>query len=150
MLRVALIALLVAGVGCSPVTYDPDRATRPYPHHLHLVERTDEEGRTTAGPQIVDMQVFRDDQEIEIVNSTARGYRDFDLWINQRFVHHVESLPAGATVRLSLWDFVDDRGDVFRAGGLFRTTEPLPVRMVQIQTGPEDKLVGLITIREED
>ena len=95
---------------------------------------------------------------ITIVNSTARSYADFDLWINQRYVRHVDSLPAGHTITLSLWDFHDEYGDVFYAGGFFRSYESTPVRLVEIEpapgsaTGSEggDKMIGLITIRSED
>ena len=133
-----LAALLWAGpLGCARTTYNPEWATRPYPHELH---------RT----QTVDMQVFRRDTGIEIVNSTARSYNDFDLWINQRYVRHVEALPAGGTIRLSLWEFHDEIGDAFYAGGFFRTYEPTPVRLVEIQPGAGQPMIGLITIRKEE
>jgi hypothetical protein len=131
-------ALLIAGEGgCARKTYDPAWATQPYPRELH-------------GSAIADMHVFRDGESIELVNSTARSYEDFDLWVNQRYVHHVESLPAGKTVELSLWNFKDEYGNCFNAGGFFRTYEPTPVRMVEIQTKPEEKTIGLVTIRREE
>ncbi|MHC4989349.1 MAG: hypothetical protein ACYTGC_00070 [Planctomycetota bacterium] len=144
-----LLTLLALG-GCLPATYDPARATRPYPDELHLASLTDGQGQVVRRPQVIDMQVFRDGASIEIVNSTARSFEDFDLWVNQRFMRRVESLPAGDKIRLSLWDFYDELGEAFNAGGLWRTVEPTPVRLVQIQTGPEDPLIGLITIRAED
>jgi len=108
-----------------------------YPEPLHTVNTAD-------------MQVFRDDQSIEIVNATPITYRNSTVWINQQFALRVEEIPAGETVRLSLWDFFDERGEVFNAGGFFATFEPTPVRLVEIQPGPETPLVGLITIREEE
>ena len=117
--------------------YDPDLATRPYPRDLHTTET-------------VDIQVFRDDQAIELVNATARSYRDCDLWINQRYMRHVDALLAGQTVRLSLWDFYDERGDRFNAGGFFRTVEAERVRLVEIQPRENLPMVGLITIRAEE
>lgn len=135
--------MLVAGaaaaltVGCARTTNNPDWATRSYPTSLHR-------------PVTVDMQVFRRDTEIEIVNSTARSYQDFDLWVNQRYVRHVDSLPAGKSIRLSLWEFHDDLGDVFNAGGFFRTYDPTPVRLVEIQPKPDQLLIGLVTIRAEE
>jgi hypothetical protein len=95
------------------------------------------------------MQVFREGDRIAIYNATATSYRDFDLWINQRYVSHVEELPAGGHIHLSLWDFRDERGEVINAGGLFRVFEPTPVRLVEIQPGPDQPLIGLITIRAE-
>ena len=130
--------LLVAGAlaGCHDVRFDPSRATPSYPHHLHQANS-------------VNIQVFREDTSIELVNATTRAFTDFDLWINQRYTNRVASLPAGATLRLSLWDFYDERGESLNAGGLFRSDEPTPVRLVEIQTGDEQPLVGLITIRAE-
>lgn len=138
------LSLLVQG-GCARKTYDPAWATRAYPHDLH----------TTA---VADMQVFRRGTSIEIVNSTPHSYSDFDLWINQRYVRHVESLPAGSTLELSLWEFHDDFGDVFYAGGFFRSYEATPVRLVEIQPrqqggergGGDRKMIGLVSIRVED
>ncbi len=121
---------------CTPQTYNPALATRPYPRDSHTT-------------QVADMQVFRDGAKLKIVNSTAKSYRDFDLWINQRFVHHVDSLLAGETLELSLWDFRDEYGDTFNAGGFFRSIPPTPVRLVEIQPAPDQKTLGLITIRRE-
>ncbi len=130
--------LLLGGtlLGCQDVRYDPARATPSYPHHLHRANS-------------VNIQVFREDTSIELVNATTRAYTEFDLWINQRYTSRIESLPAGATLRVSLWDFYDERGESLNAGGLFRSDEPTPVRLVEIQTGDEQPLVGLITIRAE-
>ena len=116
--------------------YDPDWATKSYPLGAHTT--------TTA-----DMQVFRRDTKLQIVNSTPQSYSDFDLWINQRYVKHVESLPAGKSITLSLWDFYDEYGDRFNAGGFFRSYKPMPVRLVQIQPAQGQPMTGLITIRSE-
>ena len=72
-----------------------------------------------------------------------------DLWINQRYVSHLDVLPAGKTVRLSLLEFYDERGEGVSAGGLLRTREPTPVRIVEMQLGEAEPLIGLITIRSE-
>src|SRR5690554_4532820 len=133
----ATAAAALATTACQPKMYVPQRATRSYPVERHTT-------------QTLDMQVFRNGSEIEIVNTTAHSYQDFDLWVNRRFVHHVESLPAGQSITLSLWDFFDERGERFNAGGFFRTIEPTPVRLVQIEQSPESPLVGLITIPEID
>lgn len=113
--------------------YVPDQATRAYPRELHTTET-------------VDVQVFRNGTVLELVNSTATTWRDFDVWLNQRYVAHVDALPAGRTVRVSLWDFFDERGERFNAGGLLRTTEPTPVRLVQIQPAPDAPMTGLVMI----
>ncbi len=133
-----MAGLLLGGmfVGCHDIRFDPARATQSYPHHLHQANS-------------VNIQVFREDTSIELVNATTHAYTDFNLWINQRYTNRIESFPAGATVRLSLWDFYDERGESLNAGGLFRSDEPTPVRLVEIQSGDEQPLVGLITIRDE-
>lgn len=137
-MAISFAAVLIAiATGCARKTYDPTWATRPYPHDLHRAV-------------VVDMQVFRRDTDIEIVNSTARSYTDFDLWINQRYVRHVDSLPAGGSIKLSLWEFHDDLGDAFYAGGFFRSYEPTPVRLVEIQPRSDQPMVGLVTIRKEE
>ena len=131
-------AVLLGGMlaGCQDIRFDPARATPSYPHHLHQANS-------------VNIQVFREDTSIELVNATTHAYTDFNLWINQRYTNRIESLPAGATVRLSLLDFYDERGESLNAGGLFRSDEPTPVRLVEIQTGDDQPLVGLITIRDK-
>jgi len=136
ILMCAAMFVLAAAAGCVRQTHDPARATRPYPAHLHRSES-------------VDIQVFREGQQLELVNATARSYADFDLWVNQRFVRHVKALPAGGRVSLSLKSFYDELGEPFRAGGFFRTEAPMPVRLVEIQAGAEEPMVGLITIRAE-
>lgn len=134
--RCALIACAIALTSCTPATYVPELATKPYPSQQHTT--------TTA-----DIQCFRRGTDIEIVNSTAHSYADFDLWINQRYTRKMDSLPAGATRRVSLWEFVDQHGRRFYAGGLFRSYPAEPMRLVQIQTGEGQPLIGLIAIRSE-
>ena len=129
---IALCAPLLAA-GCAHTMYDPVRASPAYPQDLHR-------------PTSVGIQVFREGPELEIVNSTANTYRDVAIWINQRFMRPLETRPAGATVRLSLWDFWDVRGDRFAAGGFWRVVEPTPVRLVELQVGEDEPLIGLVTI----
>lgn len=132
-----LMASAAALFGCERKMYDPAWATQSYPANLHATDTTD-------------MQVFRRDTDIEIVNATATSYSDFNLWVNQRYMRHVDSLPAGKSITLSLWDFHDDFGDRFNAGGFFRSYAPTPVRLVQIQPSADQKMTGLITIRREE
>lgn len=122
--------------GCERQRYFPQRAVDPYPRELHR-------------PESVGIQVFRDGTEIEVINATARSYRDFTLWVNQRYARPVDELLAGQTRRFSLWEFYDERGEVMNAGGFFRTYPADPVRLVQIQPEPNEPLIGLVTIRQE-
>jgi hypothetical protein len=135
-LAVILLALLPSiGVGCQRRMYDIDKATRPYPHDLHE-------------PNSIDIQVFRKGPSIEIVNATARSFSDFDLWINQRYVRHVNALGPGQTLRLSLWGFYDVRGDRFSAGGFWRVEPPMPLALAEIQEGEGEPLIGLLVVPE--
>jgi hypothetical protein len=130
------MALLAVLAGCVVMRGDPELAASPYPQERHT---------TTVLP----MQVFRDGDSLEIVNATARSYRDIDVWVNQRYVRRVATLPAGARLRLSLPEFIDERGDRFPSAGLFRVRETIPVRLVEIATA-EGPMYGLITIRAEE
>ena len=125
--------LVVCVIGCEGVRYDPARATRLYPQELHYANS-------------VNIQVFRHETSIEIINATTQSFTNFDLWINQRYVHRLETLPAGQTIHVSLWDFYDVRGESFNAGGFWRADEPTSVRLVEIQRSDTEPLVGLVTI----
>ena len=120
--------------GCGRVMYVPTQATRSYSHELHTIDT-------------VDIQVFRDVELIELVNATVHSYLDFDIWINQRYVLHVDQMLAGETIRRSLWDFFDERGDRFNADGFWATREPERVRLVEMQPAQNLPMVGLLTIR---
>ena len=135
----AVLAAFAAGAGCLRQAYDPARAVEGYP-----LDRTIE--------AITDIQVFRERDTLVIVNSTAHSYRDVTVWVNQRYALHVPQIAAGETVHLPLWDFFDERGEVIKAGGFFRTAEPTPVRLVELERNDTDGggMIGLITIRAED
>jgi hypothetical protein len=129
-----LVALAAASaVGCQRYPYDPTKATRPYP----VASRQE---------RVADIQVIPDpgNGTIRIVNPTAASYRDFDLWLNKRYVRRVESLAAGETVTLRIDSFWDERGEGPFPGGWFRYFAPTPIVLVQIQETPDSPLVGLI------
>ena len=131
-----LVLVAVIGLaGCGRPFYDASRATRSYPEHLHTTN-------------VVNMHVLIEGSHLTIVNSTATSYSNFDMWINQRYVHHIESLRAGETLRVPMGLFYDERGDAVRSGGFLRTVEATAVRLVEIQTGPDEPMIGLVTIPE--
>ncbi|MHC5004994.1 MAG: hypothetical protein ACYTJ0_17945 [Planctomycetota bacterium] len=149
----ATVSVLVGGIalaGCTRSVADPARATRAYPYELHLVETVDAEGNLVRAPRVADVHIFRDDIWLEIVNTTPRSYENFDVWVNQAFVRRVDALPAGGRIRLSLFEFYDELGERFNAGGFFRAVEPDPVRLVEVQPAEDEPLIGLIAIRAED
>jgi len=123
--------------GCRQAAYRPDLAAPPYPIERH---------RT----QSVDVQVFREDTEIVVVNATPRAFPASTMWLNQRWRREVDPIPAGGVQRISLWGFRDDRGHLFNAGGFFRTERADPLRLVQLELPGDEPLVGFVVAREGD
>lgn len=106
---------------------------RPYPYDA-AIDRT------------LDVQVFRDGSKIELVNHTTQPLADFDLWLNERYLRRIDSLPPGESIKVSLYEFLDEYQEPFRGGGIFSTELPEPVVKAEVQ-GSEG-LVGLIVIPE--
>jgi hypothetical protein len=121
------------GAGCRNYPYDPTKATRPYPV-------------ASKQERVADIQVIPDPGNgiITLVNPTAVSYRDFDLWVNRRYVRRVESLAAGESVTLQIDSFWDERGEGPFPGGWFRYFQPTPIVLVQIEPGNGAPLVGLV------
>jgi len=135
--RFTAAIVLIGLTGSCASTFDASRATRAYPSERHR-------------PVAADIQCFRDETRLTIVNATTTSYRAFDLWLNQRFAQRVESLPAGGTIEISLEGFYDDRGLPFGAGGFFRTEAPTRLVLAEIDHSPDLPLVGLIVIEAAD
>ena len=51
---------------------------------------------------------------------------------------------------LDLFEFRNDLGEIFNAGGPFRTRQPTPVRLVELQPGEGQPLIGFVAIRGGD
>ncbi len=141
--RVRLAVCLAAGLfgsltstGCQTYPYDPAKATRAYPSQLSQVS-------------VVDIPVIPDVGEgtITIVNATPVSYTDFDLWLNRRYMRRVESLKAGEQISLHIESFWDERGEGPFPGGWFRYYQPTPIVLAQIQTAPDQPLIGLSATR---
>ena len=132
---IALLGLLLS-VGCHNKQGDPALASIPYPMMLHTSNS-------------VPIQVTRDGETIEIVNSTATDYKSGKLWINQRYSTQIPALRAGSTVHINLWSLRDVYGQQLNAGGFWRTDRPTPLVIAELQTGEDSPLVGLIVIRED-
>jgi hypothetical protein len=125
-----------ASIGCETVRRDPTKATRAYPFELPQA-------------RIVQVQVFNDGDAMLLVNATTESWANFDLWLNQRYMLHLDQLNSGETKRISLGEFWDLRGEGPFPGGLFRYYPPTPIRLVQVQTSPTEPLVGLVAIPTE-
>ena len=123
--------VLSAVVSCTMVPYEPEKATRPYPIELP-------QGR------VVQIQVVPQTDALKIINSTAVNYKNFDLWLNQRYVVHIPELLAGQTVVVPLDSMWDQSGGTPFSGGLLRYFQPTPLVLVQIQADEKSPLVGLV------
>ena len=133
---VGLTMLATSVVGCTRgVVVTDGTVARGYPYETPIV-------------RAIDVQVFRKKTTIELVNYTAHSYADFDLWLNERFVRHVERLEAGETLQLSLFEFVDEHGEGLNAGGLLASERPDPIVKAEIET--TEGLIGLVAIPDPD
>ncbi len=104
---------------------------RPYPYDAEILST-------------LDVQIFRDGSHIELVNHSTQSLSDFDLWLNERYVRHVDDLSPGGSVKLSLYEFLDEYSEPFRGGGIWSTQLPEPIVKAEVQT--PNGLVGLISI----
>ena len=128
---------IIATTGCSPVLTIPALATRPYP--------------AQASPaRSIDIHVTRMGEYLELRNMTRRSFREFDLWINRRYVSTLPVLPAHGLIEVSLWDFFDENGERINAGGFWITAERTIVYLVEIQEHPGEEIIGLLTTANTD
>jgi hypothetical protein len=123
-------------VSCQNPAGNPNLASSVYPMELHIADS-------------VPIQVIREGEYIEIVNSTANDYLNATLWVNQRFSCAMPPLPAGSIVRLNLLSLRDPYGEQFNAGGIWRTDDPTLLVIAELQLDAELPLVGLVVIGEE-
>jgi len=133
--RLLLLSVLFLAA-CQTVRSDPVKATRQYPYWLP-------QGET------IEAQVLTEGEDILIVNATTRSFSNVDVWLNERYLHHVDNIAAGENLRLSLAVFWDVRGEGPNPGGLFRYYEPTPVRLVQLQLNDTQPLIGLQAVLTE-
>lgn len=116
---------------CSNRVFDASRATRAYPHEL------------TQG-ETIECVAYRDSAQLVIINNTLNQFEDFDIWLNQQFVSHVEILKPGATIRLQITDFFDEWGETPVPGGFFRSQPPTRIGLVQFQLDQTSPLIGVL------
>ena len=131
-----LLACTMAG-GCGGRVYAPDMATRPYPEEL-------------SQGQTIQAEAYRDGAQLVIVNATPQSFMNFDVWINQRYMLHIDELAVGETVHLNITDFFDVWGETPVPGGFFRTEMPTPIVLVQFQLDRTQPLQGLVTVPLND
>ncbi|MEM9372648.1 MAG: hypothetical protein AAGA55_03310 [Planctomycetota bacterium] len=98
-----------------------------------------------------DVQVFRDVTVLRMTNTTASAYGPGRLWLNQAFSIEAGTLEPGQTWEFPLNQFVDEFGDVYRAGGFFAQRDPAAVVLVEIENGPESdrELVSFVVVENK-
>jgi hypothetical protein len=92
--------------------------------------------------EVLDVQLFRDVTRVELTNTTARSFENATIWLNERWSRPIERLGIGESLELSLWEFVDEYGEPFRAGGFFATRDPDAVVLAQLEA--DGSLFGLV------
>ena len=131
----ALILALLGG--CFPKRYNPGKATDMYPEQLGQSE-------------VVDVQVSRSGDTMKIVNGTAIDFRDINLWLNRRYMQHIDRIPPGETLTLEMGSFWDAWGGGPNPGGLLRWYVPTPIVLVQAQIDETSPMIGFVAIPETD
>ena len=133
-----MTALILAMlVGCFPKRYNPAKATEMYPEQLGQSE-------------VVDVQVSRSGDTMTIVNGTAIDFQDINLWLNRRYMQHIEKIAPGETLKLEMGSFWDAWGGGPNPGGLLRWYVPTPIVLVQAQIDETSPMIGFVAIPETD
>jgi hypothetical protein len=100
----------------------------------------------TRQTKSLDIQVFRDSTTIRFTNSTAVSIPACTMWINAWYSTDFKGLAVGESIEMNLYDFNDQYGDTFRAGGFFATERPTKLVFAQLEVG--DELLGLVVVNE--
>ncbi len=131
----ALLSLCIFA-GCQNPSGNPALAGPRYPMELHK-------------PNSLPIQVIREQEHIDIINSTANAFESPILWINQRYSVQLPSIVEGQTLRVNLWTLRDVYGEQMNAGGIWRTGDLTPVVIAELQVSGDEPLIGLIVIGED-
>lgn len=119
---IALALLIVPMGGCQLFNEKLTAAPHaPYPEEI-------------ARGEVFDVQVFRDVTLLKFTNTTTRDFGPSVLWLNKRYSYPISGLASGETVEIDLNNFVDEYGDVYRAGGFYAQRSPAPVVLVELET----------------
>jgi hypothetical protein len=133
------------GLGLTPLTgcqlFSEKQTAAPGPGYPEAMPR----GETAP------VQVFREVTTLRMTNTTARAFGPGRLWLNQQYSAEVGVIEPGQTLEMDLRTFVDEFGDVYRAGGFFAQRDPANVVLVEIEDGPADnrELVGFVVVENK-
>jgi hypothetical protein len=132
-----LLVCMTTSTGCFPKRYNAAKATERYPSNLPV-------------NKIAEVQVTRDGNEMVIVNGTVIDFKDMKLWLNRRYLHRVERIQPGETVRIDMGEFWDVWGGGPNPGGLLRWYDPTPIVLLEAQIDETSPLIGLLSIPNEN
>jgi len=93
--------------------------------------------QNTGSDEVLNVQAIRRVNEITITNTSTIDFGPTLLWANARFSNELPRLQPGETVTLDLFDFRDQYGTPFRAGGFFAAERPDALVMMQIEGEPK-------------
>jgi len=94
--------------------------------------------------QTLDIQIVRDETIIRMTNTTVKPFVNARMWVNRWYSKPIEKFDVGQTLELSLWDFRDEHGEAFEAGGFFATRKPDRLVLAQLEVGEE--LFGMVVV----
>lgn len=141
--RAGVLLAALIGAGAAPLLsgcqlFNEQQTAAPGPSYPDALPRG------TTAP----VQVFREVTALRLTNTTARTFGPGRLWLNQQYSAEVPAFLPGDSWELDLRDFVDDFGDVYRAGGFFAQRDPAAVVLCEIESGPADnrELVGFVVV----
>lgn len=97
----------------------------------------------------VDVHVLRNDTRIVLTNTTPEQLGPGTLWLNKEFSASFEALLPGQTRTLSLKDFTNRFGQVYRAGGFFATVAPAKLVSVELQPEGSEQMQPMLVVRGE-
>lgn len=102
--------------------------------------------------RVLDVQVVRNETQITMTNTTARGFGPSRVWVNAWYSREIDGFAVGQTLTLNLHDFKDRYGTPFRAGGFWATRRPERLVLAQIEPLGSDprELIGLVVVGRGD
>lgn len=102
--------------------------------------------------RMLDIQVFRAEQVIELTNTTAHAFGPSTLWLNAQFSRPIDGLAVGQTLKLSLAEFRNEYSERFRGGGFFATEKPERLVLAELETtiNNQQKLLGLAVVGNQN
>jgi hypothetical protein len=92
----------------------------------------------------VDITVIQDRKSIKLTNRTVHSFNDVQVWVNQRYVSRVASIPVGKTTSIALKSLMNQYGEKYPTPGIFRPDRSFPALLVEIYEPNQNKRYRLI------